>query len=152
MKKCILRKEFEKVFVPYNQKGKQIWVIARVKRLPVEIIEMAVRLADLEFIKYVRICDETLSTSSENYPKRPKVPITNMNHETAIGVKILYSVTYKTIDFFDINSPVKGNGSKIVDAILKVFPADWQPAVVMDWSNGFWDKMKEKYNKIEWIM
>ena len=134
MKKWIVRKEFEKIFAPYNEAGVQIWVITRVKRLPVEIINMAVRLADLEFIKFVRICDETLSASSENYPKRPKVPITNMNHETAVGVQILYSTAYKTIDFFDINSPVKGNGSKMVDAILKDFPPDWQPAVVMDWS------------------
>ena len=152
MKKWIGRGEFEKIFAPYNKKSTQIWIITRVKKLPVEIIDMAIRLADLEFIKYVRICDETLSASSENYSKRPKVPITNMNHETAIGVRILYSIVYKTIDFFDINSPVKGNGSKMVDAILNDFPVDWQPAVVMDWSNGFWDKMKEKYNKIEWIM
>ena len=152
MKKWILRKEFEKYFIPYIEKGTQIWVITRVKKLPVEIIEMAIRLANLEFIKYVRICDETLSASSENYPKRPKVPITHMNHETAIGVQILYSISYKTIDFYDINSPVKGNGSKMVDAILEDFPTDWQPAVVMDWSNGFWDKMKEKYKKLEWIM
>lgn len=152
MKKWIERKEFEKKFALFNKSGTQIWVITRVKRLPVEIIEMAIRLADLEFIKYIRICDETVSASSENYPKRPKAPITHMNHETAIGVQILYSMSYKTIDFFDINSPIKGNGSKMVDAILKDFPKDWQPAVVMDWSNGFWNKMKEKYNKLEWIM
>lgn len=152
MKKWILRKEFEKLFIPYHEKGTQIWVITRVKRLPTEIIEMAIRLADLEFIKYIRISDETLSASSENYPKRPKVPIPNMNHGTAVGVQILYSTAYKTIDFFDINSPIKGNGSKMVNAILKDFPSDWQPAVVMDWSNGFWDKMKEKYKNIEWLM
>ena len=62
---------------------------------------MVIRLADLTFIKYVRICDETLSALSENYPKRPKVPITHMNHETAIGIQILYSISYKTIDFFN---------------------------------------------------
>ncbi len=152
MKKWIGRKEFERAFAPYSEKSTQIWVITRVIRLPVEIVDMAIRLADLEFIKYVRICDETLSASSENYPKRPKVPITNMNHETAVGVQILYSTAYKTINFFDINSPVKGNGSKMVDAILNDFPSDWQPAVVMDWSNGFWDKMKEKYNRIKWVM
>ena len=151
-KKWVLRKEFEKVFLPYIEKGTQIWVITRVKKLPTEIIEMAIRLADLEFIKYVRICDETLSASSENYPKRPKVPITNMNHETAIGVQILYCMSYKTIDFFDINSPVKGNGSEMVDAILEDIPKGWQPAVILDWSNGFWEKMKEKYNNLEWIM
>ena len=152
MKKWIVKKEFEKTFAPYNEAGVQIWVITRVKRLPVEIIKMAVRLADLEFIKFVRICDETLSASSENYPKRPKVPITNMNHEKAVGIQILYSTAYNTIDFFDINSPIKGNGSKMVDALLKDFPSDWQPAIIMDWSSGFWAKMKEKYNKLEWIM
>ncbi len=153
MKKRIGRKKFDKLFATYcDEKNTQIWVITRVKLLPVEIIDMAIRLANLEFIKYVRICDETLAASSENYPKRPKVPITQMNHETAVGIQILYNTAYKSIDFFDINSPIKGNGSKMVDAILKDFPPDWQPAVVLDWSNGFWDKMKEKYNRIEWLM
>ncbi|MBU1680349.1 MAG: hypothetical protein KKD86_16115 [Bacteroidetes bacterium] len=152
MKTRIKRKEFEKLFATYNNNGTQIWVITRVKKLPTEIVNIAIRLADLDFINYVRICDETLAASSENYPQRPKVPITIMNHETAIGIQILYSISYKSIDFFDINSPVKGNGSKMVDAILKDFPSDWQPAVVMDWSNGFWDKMKAKYNNLEWIM
>jgi hypothetical protein len=147
MTKWIKRKDFEKTFLPLTSKGKQIWVISKVKQLPYEIIEMALRLADLEFIKYVRICDETISASNETYPNRPKVPITNMNHETAIGVQILYSLSHKYINFFDINSPIKGNGSKMVDAILKDFPKDWQPTVVMDWSNGFWDRMKEKYHE-----
>lgn len=151
MTKWIKRKDFEKTFLPLTSKGKQIWVISRVNQLPYEIIEMALRLADLDFIKYVRICDETIAASSENYPNRPKEPITNMNHETAIGVQILYSLSHKYINFFDINSPIKGNGSKMVDAILKDFPKDWQPTVVMDWSNGFWDRMKEKYNELNWI-
>jgi hypothetical protein len=151
MTKWIKRKDFEKTFLPLTSKGKQIWVISRVKQLPCEIIEMTLRLADLDFIKYVRICDETIAASSENYPNRPKVPITNMNHGTAIGVQILYSLSHKYINFFDINSPIKGNGIKMVDAILKDFPKDWQPTVVMDWSNGFWDRMKEKYHGLNWI-
>jgi len=146
------RKEFEKEFFTYNENGKQVWVITKVKELPIEIVTMAKNLADLDFLKFIRISDESLSASSENYPNRPKVPVTHMNHDTAIGIQILYSTDYKTIDFFDINSPVKGNGSKMVDAILKDFPKDWQPVVVMDWSDGFWDKMKEKYNNIEWLM
>jgi len=67
------KKEFEKIFEPYNEKGSQIWVISRIKKLPAETVKMATRLADLDFIKYVRICDETLAASSENYPNRPKV-------------------------------------------------------------------------------
>jgi len=152
MKTWVTRKKFEKLFVPYKDAGKQIWVITRVKKLRIEIVEMAIRLAELDFINYIRICDETLAASSENYPKRPKVSITQMNHPIAIGIQILYYTKYKSIDFYDINSPIKGNGSKMVDAILKDFPKDWQPSVVMDWSNGFWDKMKEKYSNLEWIM
>jgi hypothetical protein len=123
-----------------------------VKDLPTEIVSMAKNLADLDFLKFIRISDESLSASSENYPNRPKVPITHMNHDTAIGIQILYSTDYKTIDFFDINSPIKGHGNKMVEAIFKDFPGDWQPAVVMDWSNGFWDKMKDKYKNIDWLM
>lgn len=146
------RKEFEKLFANFNENGKQIWVIGRVKELPKPIVNMALNLAVLDFIKFINISDESLSASSENYPNRPKVPITKMNHETAVGVQILYSVSHKYINFFDINSPIKGNGSKMVDAILRDFPKDWNPSVVMDWSNGFWDKMKEKYTDVEWIM
>lgn len=145
------RKDFEKFFLSQNENGKKIWVINRVKTLPIVIIKMAVRLSELDFINYVRICDETLSASSESYPNRPKVPITHMNHETAIGIQILYNTKHQYVDFFDINSPIKGNGSKMVAAILECFPENWQPTVVMDYSNGFWDKMEEKYKHLKWI-
>jgi hypothetical protein len=144
MTKMLKRKEFEKLFLPFNESGKQIWAITKVK-------ELALNLAALDFINYINISNEALAASSENYPKRPKVPITHMNHKTAVGVKILYSVSYRYINFFDINSPTKGNGSKMVDAILKGLPNDWQPTVVLDWSDGFWDRMKEKYEDLNWI-
>lgn len=146
------RKEFDKLFLPFNESGTQVWVITRVKELPDAIVQMAFNLAQLDFIKYVRICDETLAASSKNYPNRPKVPITNISHETAIGIEILYDTKYNIIDFYDINSPIKGNGSKMVDAVLKDFPKDWQPAVIMDWSNGFWEKMEKKYDYLDWMM
>lgn len=151
MNKLIKRKDFNKQFLPFNEKGKQIWVINRVKELPVEIVNMAIKLAELDFIHYVRICDETLAASSENEAKRVKIPVTRMNHPTAVGIQILYSPKYKTIDFFDINSPIKGNGSKMVNAVLSDFPRDWQPTVVMDWSNGFWGIMKRRYKHLEWM-
>jgi hypothetical protein len=145
------RKEFTAMFQPFKELGKQIWVITRVKKLPSEIVKMAINLASLDFIKYVRICDDTLSASSENYPNRPKVTITHMNHETATGIQILYSTEHEYVDFFDINSPIKGNGSKIANAILKNFPKEWTPAVTMDWSDWFWQKIEEKYDYLNWI-
>jgi hypothetical protein len=36
-------------------------------------------------------------------------------------------------------------------AILKGFPEGWSPVVIMDWSEGFWGKMKAKYDHLDWI-
>lgn len=119
------KKKFIKVFEPYNENGTQIWEISRIKKLPAEIIKMATRLADLDFIKYVGICDETLVASKKNCSNRPKVPITNMSHGTAAGIQIIYSRENKTINFYDINSPKKGFGGKMVGVIFKDFPEDW---------------------------
>lgn len=151
MDKWLDKKTFEAEFAPFTDNGTQIWVIAKVKKLPLEIVKMAIRLANLDFINYVRVCPETLAASSENHSKRPKVPICEVGHETAIGIHILYSSDYKTIDFYDINSPKKGFGGKMVEAVFNDFPKDWQPAVLMDWSDGFWDRMKEKHRPDQWL-
>ena len=93
-----------------------------------------------------------MAASSENYHNRPKVPITTINHETTFDIQIIYSTEYKSINFYDINSPKKGFGGKMVDAVFEDFSDNWQPAIAIDWSNGFWDSMKEKYRKGEWIL
>ena len=113
---------------------------------------MAIRLSSLDFIKHIRLTDDSISASSEIEGKRIKIPVTKPDHPTAIGIKIYFHKSYKIIDFDEINSPTKGNGSKMVEAVLSDFPNDWQAAVVMDWSDVYWDKIKEKHNKIEWIM
>ena len=48
------RKEFEKLFATFNENGKQIWVITRVKELPKPILNMALNLTALDFIKFIR--------------------------------------------------------------------------------------------------
>ncbi|HSM46295.1 MAG TPA: hypothetical protein VK872_00650 [Draconibacterium sp.] len=50
--KMVERREFENLFKPFNENGKQIWVISRVKELPLPIIKMALNLAALDFIKF----------------------------------------------------------------------------------------------------
>jgi hypothetical protein len=37
MDKWLNKKEFIKMFEPFNEKGTQIWVISRIKKLPHEI-------------------------------------------------------------------------------------------------------------------
>ena len=144
----IKRKEFESLFATVNAGGKNIWVIIRVKELPSEVIEMALRLSSLDFIKHIRITDQTIAASSEIKGTRVKEPITELDHPTAISIEILYHIAYKCIDFYEINSPVKGNVNKMVSAVLINFPKDWKSAVVMDWSGGFLNKMKEKHSDI----
>jgi len=39
MTKWIKRKDFEKTFLPLTSKGKQIWVISKVKQLPYEVVQ-----------------------------------------------------------------------------------------------------------------
>lgn len=147
----ISRKEFEAMFAPYRDSGTEIWVITKIKELPMEVIRFAINLAELDFIKFVRIDGDMVSASSENFPNRPKVPLVQTNHATAIGIELLYNADYWTLDFFSINSPVKGCGVKMVDAVFIGFPSDWSPVVIMDWSDGFWDKMKEKYKHLDWM-
>ncbi len=148
MDRWIKRKDFEKMFAPFIDNGTNIRVVQRVNALPSEIITIAIQLATLDFIKYIKLTDHIIAASSELKGKSID-PMTTINHPTAIGVEILYNYKLKIIDFTEINSPIKGNGSKMVDAILKDFPKDWMISIIMDWSNGFWDLMKEKYKHIK---
>ena len=36
----------------------------------------------------------------------------------------------------------------MVNAFVTAIPDDWEAVVVMDYSDGFWDKMSEKYDRI----
>ena len=94
------------------------------------------------------ISKDYIKASSEIATGRNKIPITKIDHPTAIGVSLLVELDYKVIQFYEMNSPVKGYGSKMVDAVINALPEDWSAAVVMDWSGGFWDKMRERYSKI----
>jgi len=62
---------------------------------------------------------------------------------------IIIDFAFKDIHFFEINSPIKGYGGKMVEALLKDLPKGWSGVVAMDWSNGFWDKMKERHRNLE---
>ena len=149
--KLVKRKEIENLLLPIIKTGTDIWIIHRIKELPIEIVNMAINLSKLDFIKYIKLTDTEIAASSEIKGTKAKNPITTPTHPTAIGITILFDFYYKLIDFYEINSPIKGNGSKMVDAVFTDFPKDWQATVVMDWSDGFWGKMQKKYKKIDWL-
>jgi hypothetical protein len=125
--------------IRYVQKPKSVHQI---------VDHIARNLAEIDIIKYITISKDYIKASSEITTGRNKIPITKIDHPTAIGVSLLIELDYKVIQFYEMNSPVKGYGSKMVDAVIGALPEDWSAAVVMDWSGGFWDKMREKYSKI----
>ena len=65
-----------------------------------------------------------------------------------MGVSLILELEHKVIQFYEMNSPIKIYGSKMVDALIRALPGDWSAVIIMDWSGGFWQKMKEEYDNI----
>ncbi|HAY22372.1 MAG TPA: hypothetical protein DCY27_09435 [Desulfobacterales bacterium] len=127
----------------------KIRYIKNIKLVHPVVNNIALNLAEIDIIKYIKISDDYIKGSSEITTGRNKIPITKIDHPTAIGVFLILELDYKVIQFYEMNSPVKGYGSKMVDAVIRALPRDWSAVVVMDWSGGFWDKMREKYDKLD---
>jgi hypothetical protein len=145
------RIDAEKKLEKYNRNGTDIYITHNIKNIRPLIVNIACNLLELDFIKYMRITNDSISASNEISETRVKNPIVKMDHPTAIGIKIVFHYEIKSIQFYEINSPIKGCGSKMVNCVFKDFPQDWQACVVMDWSEGFWDKMQERYSNISWM-
>ncbi len=77
-----------------------------------------------------------------------KIPVSTTDLPSVVGVHLILDFSPNTIQFFEITSAVKGYGGKIVQAVMTALPDEWEACVVMDWSDGFWDKMAEKYDRI----
>jgi len=121
----------------------------QVKDLHPVVEQLIIKLSHLDFINFIRVSPEDIQVSSELTHSRVKIPISKQDHPTASGAHLIIHKNFKDIQFYEINSAVKGHGGKMVDAIMKALPEDWRAAVVMDWSQGFWDKMAEKYSNLE---
>ena len=87
--------------------------------------------------------------SNKKIKGRIKIPVSTTGHPSAVGVHLIFNFSPNTIQFFEITSAVKGYGEKMVRAVITALPGDWEACVVMDYSEGFWGKMAEKYDRIE---
>lgn len=126
----------------------KITVSKKVKEIHLVVKHIVDNLAELDFIHFIRVSPEFLQASNEVTEGRIKIPVTKPDHPTAIGAYLIIDIAYKNIQFYEITSAIKGCGGKMVDAVLKALPKDWNGVVVMDWSHGFWDKMKEKHKNL----
>jgi hypothetical protein len=129
---------------------KSIFVATNVKAIHPVVDQMVRNLLEIDLIQYVRVSKDDLQASSDVKVKgRTKVPISTHGHPTAVGVHVILNILPNEVHFFEITSAVKGYGEKMVQAVLKSIPDDWRAAVAMDISEGFWDKMVDKYDNIE---
>lgn len=140
-----------KLIKDLNTDNKQVWALKKIKDIN-PIVDQCVRnLSELNPLKYIKITSNSIIASNQIEGSRDKVPITKPFHPTAIGIHLIYDCQFKTLEFFAINSAMKGWGEKMVSAALNKLPPDWTPTVVMDWSGGFWNKMKVRHKHLKWL-
>jgi hypothetical protein len=137
-----------RIFVEELGAKAKIIVSRKVKEIHPVIKHIVKNLAELNFIHFIKLSPEILQASNAITEGRIKIPVSKPDHPTAIGVYLIIDISNKDIHFYEMNSAIKGCGGKMVDAVLKALPQDWSGVVVMDWSNGFWDKMKEKHRHL----
>ena len=112
------------------------------------MVDIVNNLAEIDPIKFIKISPDFLQASSEITENRLKNSITKPGHPTAIGISLIIDFVYNDIQFYEITSAIKVYGGKMVEAVLKDLLKDWRGVIVMDWSDGFWDKMKKKHKNL----
>ena len=130
-------------------KGKTISVATKVKTIHPVVDAIVKNLCEIDLIQYVRISQEDIQASNEiKINGRIKIPISTTGHPSAVGGHLILDFTTGTIQFHEITSTVKGYGEKMVRAVMTALSDEWEACVVMDYSEGFWDRMVGKYEKI----
>ena len=130
-------------------KGKTIFVATKVKTIHPVVDAIVKNFCKIDLLNYIRVTKEDIYASNEiKIIGRTKMPVSTPGHPSAVGVHLILDFIFDGIQFFEITSAVQGYGEKMVNAVVTAIPDDWDAAVVMDWSDGFWDRMSEKYDRI----
>jgi hypothetical protein len=130
-------------------KDKSIFVASNVKSIHPVVDRIVTNLCNIDLINYVRVTKEDIYASNEiKIIGRTKMPVSTPGHPSAVGVHLILEFIFDGIQFSEITSAVKGYGEKMVNVVVTAIPVDWEVAVVMDYSGGFWDRMSEKYDNI----
>jgi len=141
-----------KLIEDLNTDNKQVWALKKIKDIDPLIDQCVRNLSKLSPLRYIKITSDGIIASNQIEGSLNKIPLTKPFHPTVIGIHLIFDFQFKTLEFFEINSATKGWGEEMVKAALNRLPPDWKPTVVMDWSDGFWDKMKELYNHFTWLI
>jgi hypothetical protein len=129
----------------YNEK---ISRASNAGKIPGIFDDLSTKLAAIDELDYVKIYKGRILASNTLSDNGKKQPITEIGKEGIVGVELLVDVSTKVVQFFSLTSSVKGCGQKIVSAVLETTPNDWKVIVVMDWSEGFWQVMSQRYPRL----
>ena len=113
-----------------------ITVSKKVKNLHPVMDFIIANLDNLDFINFIKAEPDFLRASSEITQGRIKMPITEPNHPTAIGVALILDICGHEIHFYEITSAAKGCGGRMVGAVMKSLPEGWNGIVVMIWGTS----------------
>ena len=109
------------------------------------LIDRIVRnLAQIDIIRYIKVRPDFLAASNE-IKGGSRDPVAEPHHPTATGVSLIVDFQPRFAVLRNHCRTCKGYGQKMVAAVLDGLPEDWEVCIVVDWSGGFWEKMKAKY-------
>ena len=112
------------------------------------VLELADSLSRVNLLRFIKIYNDRICASNLLSENGRKEPIVETDRNDIVGVELLVDPAFNTVQFYAIASSKKGYGRKMVAAVVEATPHDWLLAVVMDWSGGFWAKMREEYPRI----
>jgi hypothetical protein len=121
--------------------GERIRKAHSVRRIDPIFQDLAVGLARIPELRYVKIFPERLTASNVLSQDGKKNPVVKIGGDDLVRMELLIDASTKVVQFCVLTSAVKGCGRKMVQAVVAATPEDWHLAVVFDWSGGFWQKM-----------
>lgn len=105
-------------------------------------------LSKIDELNYIKMYNGRIMASNVLSENGKKEPITSIGEANIIGVELLIDIPNKIIQFYSITSCIKGCGDKMVSSVVNAVPEDWNIAIVMDWSGGFWQVMMKRYPRL----
>tara|TARA_B110000091_G_scaffold214245_1_gene266592 strand:+ start:1350 stop:1790 length:441 start_codon:yes stop_codon:yes gene_type:complete len=133
-----------------NCHGKDVRLSSDLRKLDPIQEKIIFNLSMIESLHFIKVKSNAILVSSE-VEGFYKKPITKPGHSSAIGLWIELNYKFKILEFVEINSPIKGYGQRMVNAVLSDFPLDWQATIIFDYSYGFWGWIKEKHTSVQWL-
>jgi hypothetical protein len=128
--------------------GERVRKAHSVRSIPPVFESLARSLAHIPELRYIKIFPERILASNALSKDGEKNPVIIVGAKHVVGVELLIDVSNKIAQFYALTSATKGNGRRIVDAVVGATPEDWFLAVLLDWSGGFREKMAQEYPRL----